>query len=33
VLLDPETDEGSFEIITPYDQAKEALLHEFQKMI
>ena len=31
-IYDPETGEESTEIITPYDQAKEALLHEFQKM-
>ena len=31
-IYDPETGAKKFEIITPYDQAKEALLHEFQKM-
>ena len=31
-IYDPETGEESFEIITHYNQAKEAILHEFQKM-
>jgi len=29
-IYDPETGEESVEIITAYDQAKEAFLHEFQ---
>jgi len=31
-IYDPETGEESAETITPYDQAKDALLHEFQQM-
>jgi len=31
-IYDPETGKETLEIITPYDQAKETLLHEFQKM-
>jgi len=31
-IYDSETGEESTEIITSYDQAKKALLHEFQKM-
>jgi len=32
LIYNPKTGEEFLKIVTAYDQAKEALLHEFQKM-